>query len=61
MLAAVSINLVRLVNLTLGFINNISDIEQWNLAANMIFYDILWNKYQLRESNLYSIYLQNQI
>ena len=57
MLAAVSINLVRLVNLTLGFINNISDIEQWNLAANMIFYDILWNKYQLRESNLYSIYL----
>jgi len=61
MLAAVSINLVRLVNLTLGFINNISDIEQWNFAANMIFYDILWNKYQLRESNLYSIYLQNQI
>lgn len=57
MLAAVSINLVRLVNLTLGFINNISDIEQWNFAANMIFYDILWNKYQLRESNLYSIYL----
>jgi hypothetical protein len=57
MLAAVSINLVRLVNLTLGFINNISDIEQWNFAAKMIFYDILWNKYQLRESNLYSIYL----
>ena len=57
MLAAVSINLVRLVNLTLGFINNISDKEQWNFAANMIFYDILWNKYQLRESNLYSIYL----